>query len=73
MHVLGDISVGVRTLDGRVKLLEQIAVARLDNQVIDLIKERQTPGRHVCDIVKDEEVQTLLCKNRSLQNTTGGY
>lgn len=71
--VLGDISVGVRTLDGRVKLLEQTAVAGLDNQVIDLIKERKTPGRHVCDIVKDEEVRKLLRENRSLKNTPDGY
>lgn len=71
--LLGDITVGVRTHDGEVKVLEQTDVARYDNKVIELIGKKKKPGHHVCDIVNDDEVQKLLRENRNRKNTPDGY
>lgn len=69
--VLGDITVGVKTQDGRIRVIERGDVEACDNKVIELInvKKKKTPKRHVSEIVKDADVRALLEENRSRMNS----
>ncbi len=67
---LGDITIGVKTQDGRISVIERGDVEVCDNKVLDLIgvKKKNSPERHVSDIMKDDDVQKLLVENRGRMN-----
>ena len=67
---LGDITILIKTCDGKVHEFGKSNVEILDEDVVNRLKEeKQKQKIHISEIMKQEKIQNLLLANRRLKNS----